>query len=127
MMLEFDAKRGLIVVPVRLYGSHGDTILRLALDTGATTTVINWNQLVLIGYDPGSVENRTQITTGSSLEFVPQVNVNRIEALGITQNNFPVLCHTLPPTASVDGVLGLDFFRGRKLVIDFRKGKVTIS
>jgi hypothetical protein len=38
-----------------------------------------------------------------------------------------VLCHTLPPSATVDGVLGLDFFRGYKLAIDFNKGIIDID
>jgi hypothetical protein len=34
--LDFDAKEGLIIVPTRLWGPSGDTVIRLALDTGAT-------------------------------------------------------------------------------------------
>ena len=42
-------------------------------------------------------------------------------------SDFPIVCHTLPPSAAVDGVLGLDFFRGTRLVLDFRKGLVTVD
>jgi hypothetical protein len=38
--------------------------------------------------------------------------VQRLEALGKSINDFPILSHTLPPTSQVDGLLGLDFFRG---------------
>ena len=34
--------------------------------------------------------------------------------------------HTLPPSASVDGLLGLDFFRGQILNLDFRTGVVML-
>jgi hypothetical protein len=37
-------------------------------------------------------------------------------------HNFPVLGHTLPPSAGVDGLLGLDFLRGQSLTLDFRSG-----
>ena len=102
-------------------------MVRLALDTGATATVIAWEALVLLGYDPGSVENRTSITTASAIEFVPQVMVERIRALGVERRDFPILCHTFPPSMTLDGVLGLDFFRGKRLVIDFRTGELALQ
>ena len=52
MSLPFDPQAGLIVVPVRLWGPDGDTIARLALDTGATGSLVNWDIAVLLGYDP---------------------------------------------------------------------------
>ena len=38
-----------------------------------------------------------------------------------------VVCHNLPPSITVDGVLGLDFFRGRRLVIDLYEGIITLE
>ena len=127
MSFPFDSKAGLIVIPVRLYGPTGDTIARLALDTGATGTVVNWDLAVLLGYDPAIVPDRVQMTTGSGVEFVPRIVIGKVEAIGQERLDFPVLCHTLPPSATVDGVLGLDFFRGWRLVVDFRIGLVTVE
>jgi hypothetical protein len=39
----------------------------------------------------------------------------------------PILAHTLPADAGIDGVLGLDFFQGLILTIDFRAGQITVS
>jgi hypothetical protein len=36
------------------------------------------------------------------------------------------LGHTLPPSAGVDGLLGLDFFRGQVLTVDFHKGMIAL-
>ena len=127
MSLEFDGTKGLIIVPTRLWGPTGDTVIRLALDTGATGTMINWDILVMLGYDPAATPNRIQMTTGSGVEFVPVLSVQKIQAMRITHDLFSILCHTLPPSATVDGVLGLDFFRGKKLSIDFCQGKVEIE
>lgn len=80
---------------------------------------------MFLGYDPAIVSERIQMITGSGVEFVPRVVVAQIEAFGQNRQDFPVLCHTLPPSATVDGVLGLDFFRGKRLVLDFRSGLVT--
>ena len=48
-------------------------------------------------------------------------------SLGETKANFTVIAHYLPPTASVDGVLGLDFLRGHILNIDFKIGEITFE
>ena len=83
--------------------------------------------LVSLGYDPGLARNRVQVTTGSGVEFAPQITLSKIRVLGQERTSFPILCHTLPPSAGVDGLLGLDFFRGQRLNIDFRIGQVKFS
>jgi predicted aspartyl protease len=125
--LSFKPKEGLIVVPTRLWGPNGDTLVRLALDTGATGSVVNWDVIVLLGYDPAIVSERVQMTTGSGVEFVPRIMIEKIEAIREERQNFPALCHTMPPSTTVDGVLGLDFFRDRRLVLDFRAGLVIVD
>jgi len=126
MKIKFDPTQGLIIIPTRLYGLHTDTIVRLALDTGATSSMVNWDVAVLLGYDPASSKERIQVTTGSGVEFAPQIVLKKVEALGRTLENFPILCHTLPPSATVDGLLGLDFFRGMRLIVDLKTGAVTL-
>ena len=123
----FDAQRGLIVIATRLWGPAGDVVVRLALDTGATRTLVNWDPMVFIGYDPAAAGPRIEVTTGSGVEFVPEVRVQRVQALQHEEVDFPVLCHTLPPSATVDGVLGLDFMRGQQLTVDFRAAIVTLE
>ena len=126
MTLDFNPKEGLIVVPTRLFGPSGDTIVHLALDTGATGTLINWDVAILIGYDPAIVQDRVQVTTGSGVEFAPRIKMIKIEALGSVRQDFPIICHTLPPSANDDGLLGLDFFRGTYLGIDLVSGSVHV-
>ncbi len=126
MTYQFDPTQGLIVVPVRLFGPAGDMILRLALDTGATSTLINSEIMILLGYDPAASSDRIRVTTGSGIEFCPRVKIRQIEALGRSVGDFLILSHTLPPTSQVDGLLGLDFFRGCRLVIDFSSRTITI-
>ena len=127
MTFPFDAKLGLIVVQVEIMGPSGSAILSLALDTGATATLVNQSRLMQLGYDPAAQPDRLQITTGSGVEFVPRITVNKIAALGQERTTFPVLGHTLPPSAGVDGLLGLDFFQDQELVIDFRTSEISLS
>lgn len=127
MNFPFDPNQGLIIVPAELAGPSGTVLLRLALDTGATGTLINAAMLVSIGYDPSLVPDRVQVTTGSGVEFVPRIELDKITALGQEQADFAVLSHTLPPSATVDGLLGLDFLRGQCLTIDFRIGEIRLG
>lgn len=58
--------------------------------------MINWDILVMLGYDPAAVPNRIQMTTGSRVEFVPMLPIQKIQAINTVMQNFPILCHTLP-------------------------------
>src|SRR5947199_20921 len=51
----------------------------------------------------------------------------RLEALRRRRLGLYVVGHTLPESASVDGLLGLDFFQKRRLIIDFRKHFVIVD
>ena len=126
MTFPFDPQQGLIVVPAELWGPTGSVVLRLALDTGATATLVNIAMLVGVGYDPALAPTRVQVTTGSGVEYVPRVTLSHIRALGQERVDFGVLGHTLPPSAGVDGLLGLDFLRGQNLTVDFRAGRVNL-
>jgi hypothetical protein len=103
MSVPFDAHRGLIIVQAAMDGPSGTGVLRLALDTGATGTVINAGMLVALGYDPALEPERIQITTGSGVEFLPRVPLQKLVALGQERTNFPVLCHTLPRVRALMG------------------------
>ena len=127
MNYPFNAQRGLIVIQAEIQGPSGSIVLRLALDTGATGTMINVALLTTIGYDPSLAPDRVQVTTGSGVEYAPRLSVIRIKAMGQERQNFPVLAHTLPPSASIDGLLGLDFLRGQTLRIDFQRGVIVLS
>ena len=123
----FNPQAGLVIVRSELFGPSGSIILRLALDTGATSTMISVGPLAAVGYDPSLVSGRVQVTTGSGVEFVPRLQVSRLNVLGLERADFPVLSHTLPPSAGIDGLLGMDFMRGQRLEIYFVRGFVTLA
>jgi len=123
----FDPQQGPVIVAVEVRGPSGTASLQVALDTGATTTLINSSILVALGYDTAAATERTEITTGSGVVFAARIRVEKISALGLEREGFPVLVHTLPPSAGVDGLLGLDFLRGRVLTIDFRNGLLRLN
>jgi hypothetical protein len=89
MSTSFDPKQGLVIVHAELTGPSGIAILRLALDTGATGTLINAAPLVALGYQPGLATTQVQVTTGSGVEFVPRIAVIQISALEHKRDSFP--------------------------------------
>jgi predicted aspartyl protease len=115
----FDPQRGLIIVRAELCGPGGSGVLRVALDTGATSTVVNVGFLPAIGYDTALISDRIQLTTGSGVEYAPRIVIQRVFALGQERLSFHVFGHTLPPSVSVDGLLGLDFLRDRTYPLIF--------
>ena len=127
MSFSFDLKQPLICVRARLSGPAGDRMVRIALDTGASVTMISRTVIERLGYDPEAAPSHAEVTTASGIAKAPVIQIAEIHALGVTRRNVNVICYTLPAGARVDGVLGLDFFRGRRLVIDFREGTVSLE
>lgn len=127
MSFAFDPQKGLIIVNVKVSGPKGDAVLRLALDTGATSTLINATRLQAIGYDTDHSPDKVNITTGSGIALAPRISVAEISALERTRAQFSLLAHTLPASIGVDGLLGLDFLRGCVLNLDFSKGMIHLA
>jgi predicted aspartyl protease len=125
MSQAFNAQRGLILIPAELEGPLGSMQFRLVLDTGATDTLIRTTALVRAGYDPALAPSHVRATTASGVISMPRLAVLRLKALGQERTSFTVLAHS-PPSATFDGLLGLDFFRGYSLSIDFRTGQIDL-
>lgn len=88
--------------------------------------MLDADRLISIGYDL-TLYPTLAMTTGSGVVQAPELTVSRIAALDQERTDFPLLAHTLPPTATVDGLLGLDFLRGHVLHIDFRIGQLSLT
>jgi predicted aspartyl protease len=127
MRFPFQRQQGLVVVQVEIQGPAKSMVSRFALDTGAAITVVSAAILVATGYDPAPALARVQVTTGSGVVYVPQIALSKVTTLGEERLGLAVLCHTLPASAGIDGLLGLDFFRDRVLMIDFRAGQIELS
>ena len=127
MTLRFNPSAGTIVVTAVISGNSIEAAARLALDTGANMTMLNRELASNLGYDVESPDRMVRIATASGIVRAPQLAIRRLEALGNERQEFPIICHSLPRGVSVDGLLGLDFFRGQRLTIDFRKGLITLD
>lgn len=127
MSVPFEARSGLVVIDAEVAGPRGTANIRLAVDTGATRTVIDARILSALGYDPTTSADHVEVTTGSGVESVPLVLVEVVKAIGHERHALSMLAHTLPATAGIDGLLGLDFLREQVLTLDFKTGKITLN
>jgi len=127
MSFAFRAKRGLVMVRAEVFGPQGSAVVQLALDTGATQTVIDPQTLVSIGYRLSQATSHIQLTTATGTPIAPIIQVSKLESLGMDRRPIHVAAHALPSGTFFDGVLGLDFFRGRVLEIDFQTGQIDLT
>ena len=127
MIFRFDPRRRLIPVDVIIHGPLGEERVLLALDTGASRTLIAPIPLAFVGCTVLPDAERISVTTGSQRESMPTLVLPRRVALGHTVHNLAVLAHQLPPRSAVQGLLGLDFFAACRLELDFRVGTIRLE
>lgn len=89
--------------------------------------MINRTILRAIGYDLSESTAQAAVASVSGNHILDQVVLCQIQALGSQRVDLTVLCHDLPLQIPVDGLLGLDFFRGTRLTVDFRSGLIALD
>lgn len=99
----------------------------MALDTGATYILIPHHIAESLGYDPASSKERIPLTTASGVEIVPLIHLESVSVLGKKVNDVNAVCHDLPPTSHIDGLLGLSYFRNLRMKLDFVEGILEIE
>lgn len=120
----FDPNSSLIRLSALVYGAVFS--VDIALDTGASVTLLTPQILRHIGLDPNVIGRPGFITTASRIEQVTLLTVPRLDALGQSLTNLDVNCKNLPASLQIDGLLGLNFLRHFKLYINFFKGVLVI-
>ena len=104
--------------------------LRLALDTGASNTVIDLTALLIAGYRKNDTTEQVEIETGKGLITADVYTLQTVEALGIQHKDFIVCSYDFLANSiltDIDGVLGIDFFKNKKVCIDFGKSVITVQ
>ncbi len=101
----------------------------LALDTGASNTVIDLAALLILGYEIKDAIRTVEFETakGSLVAYV--FKVEEITALGITRKNEEICSYDFFGNhifSDIHGVLGLDFIRDCKLCLDMVDQEITI-
>jgi predicted aspartyl protease len=123
--LVFDGR--FILVRGQVVGPTGEARIDFALDTGSTRTVISRRILERVGITVDPARPSIRLVTASGPVETVAATATELRALGRQGRNFSVLAFELPRAARVDGLLGLDFLRGHRLLIDFRAGTIALD
>lgn len=126
--INFDPQSPVIAVDITLEGEGGiKRRIKVALDTGATYTMIPWEIAEALGYRPEISKEKVTLITASGIETAAVLEIKRMSFMNETIENVPVVCHDLPPKSFVIGLLGSSFLRHFKITIDYLNGILEIS
>ncbi len=116
----------IVTVDCRL---HGDAYT-LALDTGASNTVLDLAALIILGYELKDAIRTVEFETAKGELLAYVFKVKEITALGITRRNVEICSYDFFNNnvfSDMHGVLGLDFFLDCKLCIDMVEREITVQ
>ena len=122
-----EPESGLIIVSIEIDDKFE---LKMILDTGATNTTIDSNALYLLGYDLKDSIGKVEIETANGIIETEVFEVSSFTSLGQTKNKFQIqvydfLAHGI--FSDYNGLLGLDFFEGKKLCVDTCLNTISLT
>lgn len=127
MITGFDPRRRLVPVDAELTGPRAPIAARLLVDTGSAFSLLYPGLLAKAGYDLASPRSRVSIAGVSGTTDVALFIASSLKALGVERRNLAVLAHRLPASLPFDGLLGVNFLLGRRLIVDFHAGTVELK
>jgi len=118
----------LLILRAAVGGAGGSVvILRLLLDTGASYTMLPVEAVEALGCDTHHPLRRAHIIAANGVIVAPVVAVPWFHCLGQRIEEWPVVAHTLPPGAFVDGLLGMDFLTQFQVTIAVGGAEVRLG
>lgn len=88
--------------------------------------MVSFEAALAIGMDPSKSNRHIEIATANGIIFAPVIIIPSVQCFGVQIKNSAVACHNLPSESPVEGLLGLDFLKAAKLVLDFDQNRVWI-
>lgn len=125
MKFRYSAVHHLVVVWAEVRGPGGIRTGYLAVDTGTIYTMVRPAFLAAVGADE-SADIVTLATVGG-VTSASRVRLPFLRSLGVERSDLAVVARDLPRGLRIDGLLGLDFLRGSRLTIDFRRGEIDLE
>lgn len=122
---ERESEEDQIIVEGRVQGYP----VRLAVDTATTHSVLDFNILLILGYEAADLINPIPIESANGRMDAWLVEVADFSALGRHFDPFQVMTYDYLSKGIFsphDGVLGLDFFKNTVLTIDFQAGQISL-
>ena len=115
---------------IRIDAQIGKLELTLALDTGATHTVVDLTLMMLNGYTLNDVIRPVEFETAKGAVSAYIFQIPALTALGRTLTNVEVSSYDFignDVLFDIDGVLGLDFFKETELTINFKTYTLALT
>jgi len=118
----------LMVTSAYIRGPRSGGHLKLLVDTGSVYTILKRNILEFVGYSPTSAKEFQFIVTGSKVERLPRLRLQRFNCLGQFLENYNVLSHDFPIKIGryVDGLLGMNFLRQFPIEIKPKSNEIIV-
>ena len=127
MTVSFGFSRGrLLIAPVRMRHKHVREPV-MALDTGARVSAIIPEVAAALGFEPGEMEDDATVFGATGDAPASILKVASVSVLGLEVRNLRVICHELHPRFGLQGILGLNFLRHFRIVIDNESETVTLT
>lgn len=123
----FDPTKNLILVEGEVWGRGGSFTLRLALDTGASETLITPAIVDELGYSPREAVAMTGVYSAVGKEQGYILRVDRFAALGFAKEAFRVHIFDLPDRYPIDGLVGLSFLSAFNYEIRSADGQIVVE
>src|SRR3989338_5009749 len=76
--------------------------VKVAIDTGATYTMLPPDLLLDIGYDPTKTDKHLELSTANGVVIAPLARVRQVKCLGLTLKEVDVVTHHLPAESPVE-------------------------
>jgi hypothetical protein len=115
----------LVVIPCRI----GKDPVSLALDTGASHTTIDLTPMLISGYSLKDALRIEKLETASGIIDSYVFKVRQFTSMGLTRLDMEICAYDFFAyhyLTDFDGVLGLDFFDGKKFCIDLKQNIVSL-
>lgn len=112
---------------VEICGPAGVREIDMILDTDTVYTVIAWDVVKDIGYDPAVSRRRVSIVTANGVIEAPLITVECIKLAELKGEAIDVVCHDIPELAGIEGLLGLSFLQPVRTLIDYTTGTLEIT
>jgi predicted aspartyl protease len=127
MSASFSFHRGrLILVPIRIRHTFSARPL-MAIDTGCALTLISPRIATEAGLDPGVSKSKVQLLGVAGSLWASEIILPRVSFFGMAVPNVKALCHPLPPTFGLDGILGLNFLKHFNFNVNHDTETITVD
>ena len=124
--VKFNLQDKAIIVQVCVEADGMTNDLRFLVDTGTYETLISEEAMVQMGYVRANSNEDVPIKTVTGIAMALRFETERISALGVTRRGMNVISYPMLDDAGIDGLLGLDFFEGTELAVNFNSAEISV-